>query len=142
MNEIAQELLKRADVIGAWLSGAVTKTADFATTQAIDIALQYVMYGRLLYTFVILTSLISLILSSWFFFVKGVNNTKAVVNAPGRCIDGNWLAERIVATFGGGFLAVVSFIVCAVNVKEFLMVWAAPKVWLMIQLAELAKQVK
>jgi hypothetical protein len=50
MNEVAQELLKRADVIGAWLSGAVTKTADFATTQAIDIAMQYVMYGRLLYT--------------------------------------------------------------------------------------------
>lgn len=142
MNEIAQELLKRADVIGAWLSGAVTKTADFATAQAIDIAMQYVMYGRILYTFLILTSLISLIFSTWYFFVKGVNNTKAVVNDPGRYRDGYWLAERIIATFGGGWLVATSFIVCAVNVKEFLMVWAAPKVWLMIQLAELAKQVK
>ena len=142
MNEVAQELLKRADVIGAWLSGAVTKTADFATTQAIDIAMQYVMYGRLLYTFVILTSVVTLFVTLWYFFVKGINNTDAVVKPTGRWNDGDWLASRVTATLVGGFGSVVSFIVCAVNVKDFLMVWAAPKVWLMIQLAELAKGVK
>lgn len=142
MNEVAQELLKRADVIGAWLSGAVTKTADFATAQAVDIAMQYVLYGRLFYTFVIITSIVAFAVSLWFFFVKGVNNTSAIVHRPGRYSDGDWLAERVVAFFGGGSLTVISFLVCTTNVKEFLMVWAAPKVWLMIQLAELAKQVK
>lgn len=142
MNEVAQELLKRADVIGAWLSGAVTKTADFATTQAIDIAMQYVLYGRMLYTFVVITSIVAFAVSLWFFFVKGVNNTPAIVHRPGRFDDGDWLASRVDATLIGGFGSVVSFIVCAANVKEFLMVWAAPKVWIMIQLAELAKGVK
>lgn len=142
MNEVAQELLKRADVIGAWLSGAVTKTADFATAQAIDIAMQYVLYGRLFYTFVIITSIVAFVVSLWFFFVKGVNNTSAIVSLPGRYSDGDWLAERIVAFFGGGSLTVTAFLICTMNFKEFLMVWAAPKVWLMIQLAELAKQVK
>lgn len=142
MNEVAQELLKRADVIGAWLSGAVTQTADFATAQAIDIAMQYVLYGRLLYTFVIITSIVAFAVSLWFFLVKGVNNTSAIVHRPGRYGDGDWLAERIVAFFGGGPLTVISFLVCATNVKKFLMVWAAPKVWLMIQLAELSKEVK
>lgn len=142
MNEIAQELLKRADVIGAWLSGAVTKTADFATTQAIDIAMQYVLYGRLFYTFVIITSIVAFAVSLWFFLVKGVNNTSAIVHRPGCYDDGDWLASRIWCVLGGGHVAGVSFIAFAVNVKEFLMVWAAPKVWLMIQLAELSKEVK
>lgn len=142
MNEVAQELLKRADVIGAWLSGAVTKTADFATTQAIDIAMQYVLYGRLFYTFIIFISVVTMFVALWYFFVKGVNNTSAIVNRPGCYSDGDWLASRSCAALGGGFGAGVSFIAFAVNVKEFLMVWAAPKVWLMIQLAELSKEVK
>lgn len=142
MSEIAQELLKRADVIGEWLSGAVTKTADVATAQAIDIAMQYVMYGRFFFTSVIVASTFASVALVWYFFTKGVNNTDAVVRSPNQFRDGDWLAERIVAFFIGGPAAAASLIVLTANLKEFLMVWAAPKVWLMIQLAELAKQVK
>ena len=40
MNEIAQEVFKRADVIGAWASGKLDQTIDAATQQVIDLAMQ------------------------------------------------------------------------------------------------------
>lgn len=129
MNEVAQELLKRADVIGAWLSGAVAKTADLATAQAIDIAMQYVAFGRAWYTFAVATSLLGILFSAW------------CAKEAARYIekeDDIGLIPMIV----GGITGVASLMSLFVSAKECIMVWAAPKVWLMIQLAELAKQVK
>lgn len=35
MNEIIQEVLKRADVIGAWIGGKADRAVDVATQQTI-----------------------------------------------------------------------------------------------------------
>lgn len=129
MNEIAQELLKRADVIGAWLSGAVTKTADFATAQAIDIAMQYVAFGRAWYTLATIFAILGVGLSIWmgkklFEYIKKDDFSGVIFLFP-LCV-----------------VAPASIIIFFNAAKECVMVWASPKVWLMIQLAELAKQVK
>lgn len=129
MNEVAQELLKRADVIGAWLSGAVTKTADFATTQAIDIAMQYVAFGRAWYTFAVVASLLGILFAAWC--------AKELVGYIKREDD-----TGFIHLFAGSIIGLTSLISFFNTAKECIMVWAAPKVWLMIQLAELAKQVK
>lgn len=129
MNEIAQELLKRADVIGAWLSGAVTKTADFATAQAIDIAMQYVAFGRAWYTTATILSIFGVVFSIWM-------GKKLFEHIKNDDISGLILLVPLI------FAAPVSVITFFNSVKDCIMVWAAPKVWLMIQLAELAKQVK
>lgn len=129
MNEVAQELLKRADVIGAWLSGAVTKTVDFATAQAIDIAMQYVAFGRAWYTVATVLSVIGIITCVW--------SVKKMIEYIKKD-DVTGIVFLVALAFGAP-ISLISFLNV---VKDCIMVWAAPKVWLMIQLAELAKQVK
>lgn len=120
MNEMAKELLKRADTIGAWLSGKATTVADAAMQQAIDIAQQYVLFGRAYNTFVILGLLLLLFVC--------------------------YKATRIFWETTDGFVIVFtgitsmfSLAALVFNFKEFFMVWFAPKIWLMIQLTEIAK---
>ena len=129
MNEIAQELLKRADVIGAWLSGSVTKTADFATEQAIDIAMQYVAFGMAWHTFSVIASIIGIVFTIW--CAKELVKYTEADDATG-----------LIHLFMGLMVGVFSLVGFFTSVKSCIMAWAAPKVWLMIQLAELAKQVK
>lgn len=44
--------------------------------------------------------------------------------------------------FAGILIGVVSFVVFASNLKETILVWTAPKIWIMIEIAELVKQHK
>lgn len=143
MNEIAQEVLKRADVIGAWIGGKVDRTIDFATQQAIDIAMQYVAYGRLFHSLAIVISIAFLITAIMAVrkllkdlktrsenVLPGYDNYKP--DTPGEF-----------QLFISGIVFVVSlsfsFTIFISNAKDFVMVWAAPKIWLIVQLAELAK---
>jgi len=139
MSEIAQELLKRADVIGAWLSGTMTKATDFATEQAIDIAMQYVLFGRVFLTVTEGIALAVAALCTYLWIYKGVLDTSALVNSPGSYHHEDWLPSRFFALLLGGLGSVISGLVFLLNLKEFLLVWTAPKVWLMIELSTLVK---
>lgn len=122
MNEIAQELLKRADVLGAWLSGKVGQTVDFATQQAIDIAQQYVLFGAVYHTTLVLIPVIFLVVI-WYKAIK--------------------MAERTggFSIFLGVICSFPLVIVLCFNLKDMLLCWFAPKVWLIIQLTEMTKAV-
>ena len=121
MNEVLQEVLKRADVIGAWLGGKIDKTDDFATEQAVDLAMQYVAFGRVYNTSILVLStiaVIALVYSS----IRFVNRT-----------EGSSLLLF--------FPAILPFITACVHLKDTLLVWTSPKIWLIIQLTELTKGV-
>lgn len=124
MNEIAQELLKRADVIGAWLTGKVGQTVDFATQQAIDIAQQYVLFGTVYHTSVVVICAIVIVALCYFGFKKSN-------------LDASDGASCLIPVFGG----IIPLIILCTNFKDMLLCWFAPKVWLIIQLTEMTKAV-
>ncbi len=124
MNEIAQQVLNKADVIGAWLSGKIGQTVDFATQQAIDIAQQYVLFGAVYHTSIVVICAIVVAALCYFGFKK--SNLQAS--------DG----ESCLIPLIGGILPIVFIIT---NFKDMLLCWFAPKVWLIIQLTEMTKAV-
>jgi hypothetical protein len=135
-----QALLDRADAVMSSISGAVSKASDLAVEggkavadQVPEVAMQYVMYGRAVSTVTEVLALFGL----WFFGYKmfsqwGLINTK---NFEGESF------ERIIFVVAGGAGGVVSFMIAVGNLKELLMVWFAPKVWLLLELVNLVKSV-
>jgi hypothetical protein len=122
-TDIANELLNRADTIGAWLQGKVDPALDFATKQAVDIAQQYVLYGMVSNTFGALFCLLGL----------------------GVCI---WMVKRFFVKFGGSILVpaipvgVGALLGAYGYMQSAILVYTAPKVWLMLELATLMKGIK
>lgn len=127
LSPIQQELLSRADSIFASIGTAVGKATDFAAVQIPDIAIQYVAYGRAYSTITIIFSLVLLLLGLWLFV--------------GICVmdcteDEN---HRIGGFFVGMPLTVVGISLMAQHMSNFMMVWFAPKIWLITELVKLAK---
>lgn len=76
--DLTQEILKRADAISAWASGGVDKIgegvgkiAPIAYEQAIDIAKQYIMFGCVYQTTLMILSVLMLI-PAYLFCKNGV----------------------------------------------------------------------
>lgn len=117
MNEQLQS--KLVDILTG-IQTAIKTAGDFAWGQLPDIATQYVMYGRALYTvgvgFGLLLIAIALF-SSWRFVFKD---------------EDAWTFPMIV----GG---VLGCLITAANIGPMLLVWFAPKVWLLQELSKLVK---
>lgn len=54
LSPLQQNLLDRADSIFAAIGNTVTKATDFATAEIPDIAYQYVAYGRVMATVILI----------------------------------------------------------------------------------------
>lgn len=117
MNEQLQSKLVE---ILTGIQTATKAAGDFALEQLPDIAMQYVAYGRAIYTvgvgFGLLLIAIAMF-SAWRFVFKD---------------EEAWTFPMIV----GG---VVGFLIATANIGPMLMVWLAPKVWLLQELAKLVK---
>ena len=137
MNEIAQEIFKRADVIGDWASGKLGQTIDAATQQVIDLAMQYVMYGRIYNTVTFIIACGFLWFTLWLALSKGLLDKENVLKEGHN--KGNWEASRVCCTLAGVFLSIFSMTAFLYSIKDVILVWAAPKIWLIVQLTELAK---
>lgn len=109
------------------IQNATGKAADFALNQLPDIAQSYVLYGRVYETVLTLIALgfsIALfVLAKW-----------AIKKSSTR---GN--EEYICLAIPSGFFSIVSFILFVSNLKSLSLVWLAPKVWLIKELASLIK---
>jgi hypothetical protein len=123
---IAQEVLSRADTIGAWLSGKIGAVTDFATQQAIDIATQYILYGRIISTIAVCSGLLLLLLNipvlRWY---SKLTEEKKEFNGFFHC------------TLLCGSFTATGFLLITANFSECILVWAAPKLWLITQLKNL-----
>lgn len=137
MNEIAQEVFKRADIIGAWASGKLDQTVDAATQQVIDLAMQYVMYGRIYNTVTFIIACGFLWFTLWLALSKGFLDKENVVKSGYN--NGDWEFSRVCCAGAGVFLSLFSVTSFIYSIKDVILVWAAPKIWLIVQLAELAK---
>jgi hypothetical protein len=64
-----------------------------------------------------------------------------IMNSRGYPTDGyTWDERRIGATIFGGGMGVASIIAFFVHLNHFIMVWVAPKIWLINEIARLVKR--
>lgn len=131
------ELQGKLVEILASIQSATGKAADFTMGQLPDIAQQYVAYGMVLHTTQLAISVaifaFGVVLATRFGFM----NTKAVHR--GGFQDGDWHGGRVVAAIAGSISALVGLIATINTTQSAALVWFAPKVWLIKELAQLVK---
>ena len=126
MNEKLQTQL--ADIIAA-IHRAASAGADFALSQLPDIAQQYVIYGRVSGTLLVLIGFALVLLSVWML-------RKAVqIDVTD---NGNYDVSMALGV-PSPFIACFGIVLVCINFSSTLMVWVAPKVWLLKELATLLK---
>jgi hypothetical protein len=103
---------------------AAGKASDFAMEQLPDIAQQYVAYGRAAHTMGA---------------VLGVCMLAAAVLAFRRLSRPDFEGPAELFVFGGLLSGVSGLIVTGINTTSALLVWLAPKVWLLKEIATLIK---
>lgn len=119
-----QELQDQLVDILSSISNTVGQAKDFALVQLPDIAQSYILYGRVLGTFILTMSVISIIVFIYIAYrlerrasggYKGLPSTVAVV------------------------ASVIPFVFFICNFSSTLLVWFAPKVWLLKEIARLIR---
>jgi hypothetical protein len=126
-HQVNEQLQSKLVEILAGIQSATKAAGDFALEQLPDIAQQYVVYGRALASFWIL-------LGAAFLIYAAVGATKCIRNA--RAGKDDWAFGF---GFSGGIAAVIGMMFVCVNVSTFALVWFAPKVWLLKEIAGLLK---
>ena len=128
MNEELQS--KLVEIIGSIQAG-VSKAGDFAAEQLPDIATQYIVYGRI-------TSVISVLAGVALLGSVGVaiNYIKKEVKKDSyEMCEGCCVGSGAYAAVAG----VIGSMTLFCSVPQAIMVWFAPKVWLLKELASLIR---
>jgi hypothetical protein len=107
------------------VQGAVGRASDFAMAELPDIAQSYIAYGRTMSVIGACVILFFITLSIW----GGYRINKAVG-------DGYW--EGVGWAVGGGGIFLCLF-ATLLTLPSYVLVWAAPKVWLLKEIAGMLK---
>lgn len=132
LSPMQEQLLQRADSIFASISTTVAKATDFASEQIPDIAIQYVAFGRAYSTTLVVVS--TLIMLAYVFMVYKFIKHDVYNSSLSRFSE-----SSIAVTVVGAFPSVGALITVMVNVKDVFLVWFAPKIWLITEIAKLVK---
>lgn len=125
-----EELQNKLVEILTSIQTATGKAADFAMAELPDIAQQYVTFGRV--GSVLLTLAWVALLSSAFFCIRRVLKLDDKNRYETTTEQGVLFAYSLIA-------GILGFIVCVASIENTVMVWAAPKVWLLKEIAHLIK---
>lgn len=137
LSPMQQELLNRADSIFETLKQGAIVAKDFAMEQLPDIAQQYILFNRVFLSFVELLPFISLLLI-WLFYFLCCKEHNRRINA-GEPETGAEILFNIGC--GASCIAfIITFIAACVNFKDFLLVWFAPKIFLIQTITELVSK--
>lgn len=136
LTPLQEELLRRADSIFDGISKTVNQAATFAGEQIPDIAYQYVAWGRGYLTAYVVIGAVILAIGMFLALRIGFFNSRKLKND----YSGDWHGARIVAVVLGSMVTAIGFIVVMHNLKELIMVWAAPKIWLINEIVMLVKR--
>jgi hypothetical protein len=127
MNDAMKNVLveKSLEIVNS-IQSTVGKTAEYAQEQLPDIAQQYIAYGQIYQTTILSLALIASIT----LFILSWRSAKV----RDRAIPGSVLSTtEFFMVSGTEFFMVSGFgstIIALYNVSETIMVWTAPKVWL------------
>ena len=125
-KELASKL---TEVVGN-IQTSVGKASDFVISQLPDVAQQYIMWGRASETFYFLSCAIL----SVFCIVDLFKNIRAAQSAEYKTE-----AEFIVKSLVEGVASIALVIGTFANASAFLMVWFAPKIYLLKGIGSLVK---
>lgn len=130
---MTENLQSKLVEILANIQDAASKSGDFVLSQLPDVVQQYLLYGRVvsILWFVLwltLSTLTTFIAFRFGYLSKTVNSW------------GDWTAQRTTLAFGGSILALFFIAASVVAADSLLLVWLAPKVWLLQEFAKLVKQ--
>jgi len=116
---------KLVEILGA-ISDGVAQAKDFAVEQLPDIAQQYILFGRAWETIVLAISVAAV--------VGLVYGTVKIAKSQNIDDSEQWVMALMVG--GAAFL---SLLIAIDRLKDFLLVWFAPKLYLIQGLAQLVK---
>lgn len=129
MNEQLQ--VKLVEILSQ-IQTAVKAAGDFTLEQLPDVVQQFVMYGRANYTFFISLAVILIIVSLFLIIKKAIYGKQIGAYA-------SWSDNRVASIISGISIGFVGFCMLFVNIGNFFMVWFAPKIWLIKEIAILLK---
>lgn len=134
MNEQLQS--KLVEILSG-IQSATKAAGDFAMEQLPDIAQSYVVYGRASLT---AAFVLTVLVTVCFVFValKYGYLSKDVVQSP-HYNSGSWTDARTIAAIGGTILSLTMTLPISRQIGPLFLVWLAPKVWLLKELAGLIK---
>lgn len=135
LSPMQQELLNRADAIMASIGSAVNRGAEFVQGQVPDIALQYVAFGRVYETVIMAISIMVFMVGLWLVVNVACRNTCKFKDDVVGC----WHNYRLVGLLLGIFPLSYGLSEISANLKSFILVWFAPKVWLLIEISKLIR---
>lgn len=107
---------------------ATGKVSDFALEQLPDIAQSYIAYGRVYGTTMLVVSVALFVLC----FLGSRSTLK-------KTEDDDATEPEIIGMFINGFCAIYAAIYAISSVGSVFLVWFAPKVWLLKELASMVK---
>ena len=120
-NELEPKLV---EVIGQ-LQGAVMKASDFAIQQLPDVVQSYILYGRIRSLLTLMVELV-ILYGCWRLYKLPVKES----------YYGGDEAVILKTTFSG-VVGVVTLFFTLFSIQETVLVWAAPKIWLIKELGKL-----
>jgi hypothetical protein len=135
LTPLQQALLDRADTIMDSMARTVERASSFAAEQVPDIALQYVAFGRASLTTYVVIGLIILSIGIWLAVRVAIMNSRGYPE-----FDYGWDDRRAGAMVSGLVGIMVGGVVFLHNLNNFIMVWVAPKIWLINEISHLVKK--
>jgi hypothetical protein len=127
LTPMQTELLRRSDAIMESIGNVVGTAVDFSKEQIPDIAFQYVAFERAYSSFYIITGVLLYVLCAYS-LLSAIKNW------------GMWSEDhRVVFLMGNSVLGFIGTMFVFINLKTFLLVWFAPKVFLLQSLTSLIK---
>ena len=115
---------KLVEVIGQ-LQGAVMKASDFAIQQLPDVVQSYILYGRINNLFILMFE-IAILYGCWRLYKLPVKESY---------YDGDEAA--LLKSMFSGAVGCFTLILAIFTIQETVLVWAAPKIWLIKELGKL-----
>jgi hypothetical protein len=120
------------------LHQAVSKTSDFALDQLPDVVNSYLLYARVWESFSLATLIFSFT-TGFYLLVKKVITNDKWVQKDYHAISLVWPSERVAIFVVGSTTLSVLLLVILATVRDFFLVWLAPKVYLLMAISNLIK---
>lgn len=144
LSPMQRELLSRADTIFATIGNAVSSATDAAVRAGAvvakeipDIAWQYIAYGRVWHTLMTVLGIIALVYGIYAVMFIAFKNCKNYETG-----GYSWHTMRVTHFIAGVFSGFFGLVTTIGHSKDMVLVWAAPKLWLILELVDLVKKVK
>jgi len=136
LSPMQQELLNRADEIFKSIGNVVNSAAEFGKEQIPDIAYQFIMYSRAYISLTAFLAFFMMCIGLWLVINVAIRDTR---NLGMTKYESDWVGVRYVAILAGIIITVVSTIIFFFKLKMLIMVWFAPKIFIILGISELIR---